>query len=312
MPQKIGLVIDSACDLPRSFIEQQGLEIMPVVLHFGNMTFKDMRDPEQTMDFYRRFVAEKDLEISTTPLSTKAIRDLFLDQLVLKYDRVLVITVSSRRSPVFENATQASFMILSGYKERRRAAGLDEQFGLRVIDSKTLFTGQAVVVYEALRVVRGQEDIMFDKLRQHVESFSQHVHAYVVPQDLFYVRTRAHQKGDKSVSWFKYQMGTMFDIKPILKSYRGETEAIDTVRGYDNAVHKLFGMAIEAIEHGLLSKVVCMSYAGNPEEVKSFPGYSDFIQCAMSNKVETLLSVMSTTAGIHVGPGAFSLAYASK
>lgn len=182
MPQKIGLVIDSACDLPRSFIEQQGLEIMPVVLHFGNMTFKDMRDPEQTMDFYRRFVAEKDLEISTTPLSTKAIRDLFLDQLVLKYDRVLVITVSSRRSPVFENATQASFMILSGYKERRRAAGLDEQFGLRVIDSKTLFTGQAVVVYEALRAVRGQEDIMFDKLRQHVENFSQHVHAYVVPQ----------------------------------------------------------------------------------------------------------------------------------
>lgn len=312
MPQKIGLVIDSACDLPRSFIEQHGLEIMPVVMHFGNMTFKDLRDPEQTMDFYRRFVAAKDLEISTTPLSTKAIRDLFLDQLVLKYDRVLVITVSSRRSPVFENATQASFMILSGYKERRRAAGLDEQFALRVIDSKTLFTGQAVVVYEALRVIRGQDEIMFDKLRQHVENFSQNVHAYVVPKDLFFVRTRAHQKGDKSVGWFKYKMGTMFDIKPILKAYRGETDAVTTVRGYENAVHKLFEIAIQAVEGGLLTKVVCMSYAGNPEEVKSFDGYDEFIQCAMSHKVETLLSVMSTTAGIHVGPGAFSLAYAAK
>ena len=184
MPQKIGLVIDSACDLPRSFIEQQGLEIMPVMMNFSTMTFKDMRDPEQTMDLYRRFVAAKDLEISTTPMSTKAIRDLFLDQLVLKYDRVLVITASSRRSSVFENATQASFMILSGYKERRRAAGLDEQFALRVIDSKTLFTGQAVVVYEALRAIRAQDDIMFDKLRQHVENFSQHVKAYVIPQDL--------------------------------------------------------------------------------------------------------------------------------
>src|SRR5487761_1027069 len=100
MPQKIGLVIDSACDLPRSFIEQQGLEIMPVMMNFSTMTFKDMRDPEQTMDLYRRFVAAKDLEISTTPMSTKAIRDLFLDQLVLKYDRVLVITASSRRSSV--------------------------------------------------------------------------------------------------------------------------------------------------------------------------------------------------------------------
>ena len=32
----------------------------------------------------------------------------------------------------------------------------------------------------------------------------------------------------------------------------------------------------------------------------------------MNNKVETLLSVMSTVAGIHVGPGAFSLAYAAR
>ncbi len=312
MPQKIGIVIDSACDLPRSFIEQHGIEIMPVMMRFGRMTFKDLRDPEQTMDFYRRFVAQKELEVSTTPLSTNAIRDLFLDQLVLKYDRVLVITVSSRRSALFENATQASFMILSGYKERRHAAGLDEQFGLRVIDSKTLFTGQAVVVYEALRTIHAQDEIMFDKIRQHVESFSQHVSAYVIPQDLFYVRSRAHQKGDKSVGWLKYQLSTTFDIKPILRTYRGETDSVANVRGYEKAVQKLFEMAIDAIEGGLLTKVVCMSYAGNPEVVKSFRGYDEFIQCAMSNKVETLLSVMSTSAGIHVGPGAFSMAYAAR
>lgn len=312
MPQKIGLVVDSSCDLPRSFIEQHGVEIMPVLMRFGHMSFKDLRDSEQTMDFYRRFVADKNLEITTTPLSAKAIRDLFLDQLVLKYDRALVVTVSSNRSATFENATQASFMILSGYKERRRAAGLDEQFGLRVIDSKTLFTGPAVIVYEALRAIQGQEEFLFDKLRQHVESFSQHVQAYVVPQDLFYVRSRAHQKGDKSVGWFKYQMGSMLDIKPILRAYRGETESVANVRGYEHAVEKLFGMAIEAIERGLLSKVVCMSYAGNPDAVKSLPGYDAFIQCATSNKVETLLSVMSTSAGIHVGPGAFSLAYAAR
>lgn len=311
MPQKIGLVIDSACDLPRSFIEQHGIEIMPVTMNFGNMTFKDLRETEQTMDLYRRFVGVKDLEIATTPMSTKAIRDLFLDQLVLKYDRVLVITAASSRSSVYENATQASFMILSAYKERRRAAGLEEQFGLRVIDSKTLFTGQAIVVYEALRIIRTQDDIMFDKLRQHVESFSQHAQAFVVPQDLFYVRSRAHQKGDKSMGWFKYQLGATFDFKPILRAYRGETEAVTAVRGYENAVRKLFGMATTAIERGLLTKAVCMSYAGNPETVKSFPGYEQFIKSAMKNKVETMLSVMSTTAGIHVGPGAFSLAYAA-
>ena len=313
MPQKIGIVVDAACDLPRSFIQQHGLEIMPINMQFGTMSFKDVRDPEQTMEFYRRYVAEKELEITTAPLSVKAIKDWFLDQLVLKYDRVLVVTVSSTRSPVFENATKASFMILSGYKERRRAAGLDEQFALRVLDTKTLFTGQAVVVFEALRILQsGQADLAFDRLRQHVESFSQDVHAYLVPQDLYYVRSRAHQKGDKSVGWFKYQMGTMLDIKPILKVYRGETDAVETVRGFEKAVERLFKIAGEAVERGLLTKVVCMSYAGNPEDVKAFPGYAEFIKLAHANKVETPLAVMSTVAGIHVGPGAFSLAYAAK
>lgn len=313
MPQKIGIVVDAACDLPRNFLQQHGLEIMPINMQFGTMNFKDVRDPEQTMEFYRRYVAEKELEITTAPLSVKAIKDWFLDQLVLKYDRVLVITVSSSRSPVFENATKASFMILSGYKERRKAAGMEEQFALRVLDSKTLFTGQGVVVYEALRLLAGgQAEVAFDRLRQHVENFSQDVHAYLVPQDLYYVRARAHQKGDNSIGWFKYQMGTMLDIKPILKAYRGETDAVATVRGFDGAIKKLFEMATAAIEKGLLTKVVCMSYAGNPEDVKSFPGYDEFLKVAHAHKVETLLSVMSTVAGIHVGPGAFSLAYAAK
>jgi DegV family protein with EDD domain len=313
MPQKIGIVVDAACDLPRSFLTQHGLEIMPINMQFGTMNFKDVRDPDQTMEFYRRYVAEKELEITTAPLSVKAIKDWFLDQLVLKYDRVLVITVSSSRSTVFENATKASFMILSGYKERRRAAGMEEQFALRVLDSKTLFTGQGVVVYEALRLLEGgQAEVAFDRLRQHVESFSQDVHAYLVPKDLYYVRSRATQKGDNSVGWFKYQMGTMLDIKPILKVYRGETEAVDTVRGFDGAVKKLFATAGQAVEKGLLTKVVCMSYAGNPEDVKAFPGYDEFVKTCQAHKVDPLLSVMSTVAGIHVGPGAFSLAYAAK
>ena len=244
MSQKIGLVIDSACDLPRSFIEQHGLEIMPMVMHFGKMSFRDLREPEQTMELYRRFVAEKEIEVTTAPLSTKAIKDWFLDQLVLKYDRVLVITASSIFKPVFENATQASFMILSGYKERRKVAGLDEQFGLRVIDSKTLFAGQAAVVYEALRALNGQDEMLFDRLRQHVENFSQHVQAYLVPQDVFYLRKRAPQK--ESRGWFNYQGLSMFDTKPIFRIYRGETDIAEKVRGFDKAVEKLFAMVIEA------------------------------------------------------------------
>ena len=308
---KIGVVIDAPCDLPRSFIDQHGIEVLPVRVNFGDRTFIDDRNEQSTMDFYRYYLEHKDIVAETEPLSVEEFRDLFLDKYVLKYDHVLVITVMGSRSPIFEHATKASFAILSGYKERRQKAGIEGAFSLRVIDSKTLFTGQGVVVYEALRMLE-EEKLSFDQLRPKVDAFTQHVHAYLVPEDLVYVRTRARARGDRSVSWLGYQLGTMLDIKPILQAYRGETGPLDKVKGYDNAVKKLFEMAAAEIKRGLRTNVVCFSYAGNPDVIRQNRDYQSFVKYARANNVETLLSVMSISAGINMGPGSFAMGYATK
>ena len=308
---KIGVVIDSACDLPRSYIDEHGLEIMPISVHLQGETFVDVRDPEATMAFYRDYLNDPEMDAQTEPLSVEAVRDLFLNEFVLKYDRVLVITLTSSRSPIYENATKASFAILSGYKERRQKAGVEGAFVLRVVDSKTLFTGEAVLVHEALRMLR-EDDLPFDKLRPAVEEFTQNIFAFLIPESLYYVRTRARAHGDRSVGWISYKLGTMLDIKPILQAYRGETSPVGKVHGFEAAVDDVMDRAIERIKNGsLLAKVVCMSYSGNPEVVKKFPKYAELMEVAEANGVEVLLSVMSTTAAINVGPGAFSLAYAA-
>ena len=98
MPQKIGIVVDAACDLPRNFLQQHGLEIMPINMQFGTMNFKDVRDPEQTMEFYRRYVAEKELEITTAPLPSSTVR------------RTSAITSQTRSS-----RTSAASMASSGF-----------------------------------------------------------------------------------------------------------------------------------------------------------------------------------------------------
>lgn len=307
---KIGIVIDSACDLPRSYIEKHNLEIMPISLNIGNEKLRDVRDPEQTMKFYKRYIADKDMDAETAPLSVDEIKDMFLNELVLKYDRVLVITVSSSRSPIFENATKASFAILKGYKEQRQKAGIEGSFALRVLDSKTMFTGEAVLVHEAIRLVE-EEGLPFEKLRPRIEAMTKDVKAYLVPDDLYYVRNRARKKGDRSVSFLSYHVGKMLDIKPILRGYRNETGPVDKISGFDKAVQKMMNMAKEEILHGLRSNVVCMSYAGNPEIIRETAMYKDFHSFCNKQGVECLLSVMSTTAAINMGPGAFSLAFIS-
>ena len=45
---RTGVVIDSACDLPQTYIQSHGIHILPISLHFGYDIFKDIRDPEAT------------------------------------------------------------------------------------------------------------------------------------------------------------------------------------------------------------------------------------------------------------------------
>lgn len=200
---RTGGVIDSACDLPQSYIQSHGIHIMPINLHFGYDIFKDVRDPEATQAFYRKYLAEKTLDAETAPFSAEQIRAMFLDELVLKYDRVLVVTIAQTRSPIFANATEASFNILKQYRERRQKAGMSGSFYLNVLDSKTLFAGQGVLVHEAIRLLE-EQNFSFGALRNAIEQLSQQVHAYLVPEDLFYLRYRGSKKGEKTVGLFGY------------------------------------------------------------------------------------------------------------
>ncbi|MCP1726801.1 DegV family protein with EDD domain [Natronospira proteinivora] len=306
---KIGVVIDSACDLPRSYIDKYGLNIVPINLRFGGELFVDERDPQATMRFYQRYLANKNTEAETEPPEPEKIKALFLEKLVLEYDRVLMVTLSKSRSETFENANQASYGVMNEYKAVREKKGIDAPFAMRVLDSKTLFTGQAVLVHETLRLIR-KENLPLEKLRPAVDTLSEKVYAHLIPEDLHFVYHRARKKGDKSVGWLSFKLGSALDMKPIILMNQGESRAIKKIQGFENAVNVLLDDTIELVKADkLLTNTICMSYAGNPEVIKRYAKYKELCRIAKKHGVETMLSVMSTTAGVNVGPGSFSLAY---
>lgn len=309
---KIGLVVDSACDLPLSLLREQNIEIMPISLLFDDVRYVDKRDPDETLRFYEQLVSEQGLHAETRPFSVEEIRDLFLDRLVTRFDRVLVVSIASTRSEIFNNATKASFAILKGYRERRAEAGLEGNFLLRVIDSGQVFTGEGVLVLELLRWLHENPEAHLDELQRHAEEFKRQVYAYAVPQDLFYLRARARQRGDRSVGWLQFQLGSKLDIKPIVEAHRGDTHPIVKVRHFETAVDQIMARAMERIRaHRLLTPFVVMSYAGHMKEIHKIPTYQRLKVRAKNAGVILVESPMSTTAGIYLGPGAFSLGYAA-
>lgn len=48
---RIGIVVDSACDVPADFIEQEDITILPVTVQIGNAVLADMRNEQATLNF---------------------------------------------------------------------------------------------------------------------------------------------------------------------------------------------------------------------------------------------------------------------
>ena len=56
---RIGLVVDSGCDLPKSFIDEHNIMILPISVRVGDDLFVDVRDPERVLEFYQRHAIDK-------------------------------------------------------------------------------------------------------------------------------------------------------------------------------------------------------------------------------------------------------------
>ncbi len=305
---KIGVVVDSTCDLPRSFIDEHDLEILPNRVYVGHREFLDTREPRETMEFFRRHIPDKTVSAHTEACPRDEILEMFLEELVQRYDRVLVLCMSATRGRVFQNATEASYGILQGYRERRAEAGLSENFALRVVDTRSLCAGEALLACVAINLL-GNGQMPFEKLRRTVKDCARHAHCYLVPNDLFYLRHRAQEKGEHSLSAVNHAVCRWLNLKPVVEMHRGETQMVAKVRGFDQAVAAVMDRARQAISRGLAQPIVTMSFGGDPRIIRDMRAYQEFEAYAAGHRIELHLAVMSATAGINVGPGAFSLAY---
>ncbi|KAF1690679.1 DegV family protein [Pseudoxanthomonas taiwanensis] len=306
---RIGIVVDSACDLPNDFIRQHNIVLLPITVRIGEAILADHRDEEATLGFLHAHVAERGHEAETIPYSVEQIRDLFLGKLVVDYDHVFCLTITSTRSPIHEHAVQASFAILNDYKPIRQAAGHNSPFALRVIDTQNLFAAQGVAVVEAVRMRQAGASVQ--QIRERLEQLALHTHGYMVPRDLYYLRARARAKGDRSVGLLSAALGTALDIKPVLHGHRGQTAPVAKLKGFETATQKLFDVTVQRIQEGLMTPTVCVSYGGELSELHALPGYARLREACQAHGVELYESLMSLTGMVNVGKGAVVVGFAA-
>lgn len=307
---KIGIAVTATCDLPPDFLKRFAMPVLPVRIRHGESQLLDRRDPDQTEAFYRHQTARRELHGESEPLSPAEVAQFLEREVIQHYPNVLLITINSQRSQIYANCVRANTEHGARFKALRREEGRFELFRMQVLDSESMFTGEAVLAWEAVRMTRDPQLIMSD-LTSRLSELRKGLVAYMVPKDLYFLHARSSAKGDRSVGWFSYKLGSMLDMKPVVRCLNGETEPVERVSGFDKALDSVFERARAAIDQGLRIPYVAISIAGNLEEFRSHRGYRDFIIYARNHEIYTSLALMSATSAMNVGPGAFSLAYAT-
>ena len=307
---KVGLIVDSACDLPHDFIRKHGIFILPLTAKIDNQTFIDDHNPETTEDFYQQGLLDRGHHAETEAFSAEQIRDLFLDKVVPNYDIAICETVDRSRSQIYTNASEAMNMVMAQAKAVREKAGVEGNFTMRVIDSGQLFAGQGLLAAYTMSIL--DKGLSKNALRHEVERFAEKVHICVVPRDLSYIRERARRRGDKSVSGVVAFLGKALNITPIIWGKGAIGKPVAKTRSMDAAVEKVMDYAVNRIKAGLLTPIVSISCGMSWDEIEALPGLDRLRKACEEHGVELLLSQMGITSNIYIGPGGICLSLAAE
>lgn len=306
---RLGLVVDSACDLPQDFIDDNGIVVMPITIHLDGRQQVDLRDPGQTRAFYGEHLATR-AGASTSAPTVEQMKALFLDRLAGEYDYVFCLTLASSRSQIHENALQASREVGQTYRTFRARHGRAGAFAVRVIDCQNLFAAQGVLAVEAVRMIRAGESAT--KIRERLDFLAWNTVGYMLPRNLYYLRARAKKKGDQSVGWMSFAIGSALDIKPLIRGWRNQTQPCARLRHFEGAAQCLFAYALRRVQKGLHAPQLVISYGGDLNELDALPGYAELGEVCRDKHVEVHVSTMSVTGAINVGEGALCLAFADE
>src|SRR5437660_597273 len=142
MLMKVSVVTDSASNLPRELADSCGIQLVPMILKFGERALLDGVDMPPG-EFYKALVEER-VPVSTSGPSAGDFAAAFEKALTGGADGVVCVNVASFVSATYSTAVSAA-----------------KDFGgrVRVIDSRSASLGEGFIALEAARAGAGGADL---------------------------------------------------------------------------------------------------------------------------------------------------------
>lgn len=281
--KKVAVITDSAACVPREFVDQYGIRVVPMNLIFEDRVYRDGVDitPEAVYSLLRG--------ANRLPTTSSPAPGSYLEtyrEASKEADSILCICVTAGVSSVVDSARQA------------RETAKEELPGvtIEVIDCRTAAGGQAFVVREAARAaVAGQS---LAEVIEVTKSMMAKVNVIVILDTLYYLAKGG--RIPKAAAW----AGSFFDIKPIIEVAEGEVSLLERARTKPRGVEHLLKIVRQRMGAGKTLHLIVM-HADAPTEAEKLKEriVSEF-DCA-----ELYITEFTPVMGVHTGPGLLGLAF---
>ena len=276
---KIAIITDSTAYLSQETVDQYGIHVLPLKVHWEGETFRDNVDIHP-QNFYEDLEKTEWLPTTSQP-SMQEFLNLY-EKVAPDVDAIIVILISSGISGTVDSA--------------RSAAQEFDKVPVEVVDSHLTSVGLALVVKKAADLI--SEGVALNEVVRQVKEIAADVRTYFVVDTLKYLH-----KGGRIGGASRY-VGTALKIKPILTlTPDGRIDALEKVRTRKKALQRVIRIAHKYADNGKVIGGVI--HANDPEMAKQF---MEMAYESLDVK-ELDLYELSPVIGTHVGPGTLGLAF---
>jgi DegV family protein with EDD domain len=279
---KVVLFTDSTSDLPKQYVEEYDIRIVPLTVHFGDEEYRDWYDLTPA-DFYAKLTTS-----SHTPTTSQVPPQRFVEEYekeLIKGNSILSIHLSSKVSGTYQAAVTAKNML--------------ESSNIEIIDSKGMTIGFGIIVIEAAKML---------KQGVSVKETADRVRAMCDKQQYYFsVDTLEYLKRGGRLSPMKAMIGTILNMKPILCVKDGAVEPLDKVRGRKKVFSRLLELSKEAGDD-ISSQSIAVAHACVPDVAAEF---ANEVKKELNPK-EILIAEIGSVIGTHAGPGTIGIFFRGK
>lgn len=277
--EKIKIITDSTVDLPKELLEKMDVEVLPVLINFGEESYLD--GIEITLDEVFKKIENGDTFPTTAQIVPNRFVEAFEKYLNQGY-KVLAVLMSSGMSGTYQSACLAKQML--------------ETEDVQVVDSQTITSGLGLLVIEAARL--RDEGLKIEEIVKRLDETKKYINSSLSFDSLDNL-----VRGGRIPRAVSVVTG-MLGIKLTLEVKDGVMALKGKVRGSKKAVKKIIS---DMEELGIRKDLPVIVVSVNNDEIcNALKAYLE------ENNIDYIEGPVGCSVGIHSGDKAVGVFFVSE